>query len=88
MSDDTIWKWVQSAGQRAIEQLGTQLQSLENEQLPPVELLDQSLVAMPLIVATDGVTVAFRPQPKTSKGKIVWQEVKVALLARFGQHQT
>jgi len=87
VSDDTIWKWVQCAGQRAIEQLGTQLQSLENEQLPPVEALDQLLVTMPLIIAADGVSVPFRPQPKTPKGKVVWQEVKVALLARLGQHQ-
>lgn len=88
VSDDTIWKWVQVSGQQAIEQLETHLQHLDNEQLISVESLDQSLVALPLIIAADGVTVPFRPQPKTSTGKIVWQEVKVALLARFGQHQT
>lgn len=42
---------------------------------------------MPLIIAADGVTVAFRPLPKTSKGKIKWQEVKIALLTRLGQHR-
>lgn len=88
VSDDTIWRWVQTAGQRAMEQLGTQLQSLENEKFPPVEALDPQLIPMPLIIAADGVTVPFRPYPKTPKGKIVWQEVKVALLARFGPHQT
>ena len=43
---------------------------------------------MPLLIAADGVTGPFRPQPKTSKGKIVWREVKVALLTRLGKHQT
>ncbi len=42
---------------------------------------------MPLVIAADGVTVPFRPQPQTPKGKIVWREVKVALLARLGQRQ-
>jgi len=30
----------------------------------------------------------FRPSPKTPKGKIVWREVKIALLARLAKHQT
>jgi hypothetical protein len=34
------------------------------------------------------VTVPFRREPKSSKGKILWQEVKIALLARLGKHQT
>ncbi len=39
-------------------------------------------------MAADGVTVPFRPQPKTPKGKIKWQEVKIALFTRPFQHQT
>lgn len=88
VSDATIWNWVQSAGKSAIKHLETQLQSLENGNSPPVEAFDQLLGAMPLIIAADGVTVPLRSRPKTPKGKIVWQEVKVALLARLGQHQT
>jgi len=42
---------------------------------------------MPLVIAADGVT-ALRPSPKTPKGKIVWREVKIALLARLAKHQT
>jgi len=34
------------------------------------------------------LTVPFRPSPKTPKGKIVWREVKIALLARLAKHQT
>ena len=88
VSDDTIWQWVQSAGQQAMEQLKLQLQYLADGQQPQGEFLDEILKAMPLIIAADGVTVPFRPQSKTPKGKIVWREVKVALLTRLGKHQT
>ncbi len=88
VSDDAIWNWIQVAGQRAIENLKSQLQHLADGQLPQVESLDGMLEAMPLIIAADGVTVPFRRQPKSPKGKIVWQEVKIALLARLGKHQT
>ena len=47
-----------------------------------------TLEAMPLIIAADGVTVPFRRQPKSPKGRILWQEVKIALLVRLGKYQT
>jgi len=43
---------------------------------------------LPLILAADGVTVPLRSYPKSPKGRIKWQEVKVALLTRLGKHQT
>lgn len=85
VSDDTIWKWVQIAGQEAIENLKLLLQMLGDGQSIPAESLDETLLTMPLIIAADGVTVPFRPQSKTTKGKIVWREAKVALLARLGK---
>jgi hypothetical protein len=88
ISNATIWEWVQTAGQQAMEQLRTQLQNLENEQSLPGEPLNETLAAMPLIIAADGVTVPFRLQPKTPKGLIVWREVKIALLARLENLQT
>jgi hypothetical protein len=88
VSDDSIWQWVQDAGQHAIQHLKNQLQQLANGQLPQPESLDAILKAMPLIIAADGVTVPFRPQLQTPKGKIVWREVKVALLARLGKLHT
>lgn len=88
VSDDTIWQWVQDAGQQAMEQLKELLQHHKNGQLPKLEPLDVTLTEMPLIITADGVTVPFRPQPRTPKGKIIWREVKVALLARLGKHQT
>lgn len=88
VSDSTIWNWVQAVGQQAKTQLETQLKDFSPEKIVQMEALDSTLEAMPLIIAADGVTVPFRPQPKTPKGKIVWREVKVALLARLGQHHT
>jgi len=88
ISDDAIWNWVQGAGQSAIENLKLQLQHLADGQQTRVESLDATLLTMPLIIAVDGVTVPFRREPKSSKGKILWQEVKIALLARLGKHQT
>ncbi len=88
VSDSTIWNWIQAFGQRAEIHLNNQLQNVNAGKTVQIEALDSTLEAMPLIIAADGVTVPFRPQPKTTKGKIVWREVKVALLARLGQHQT
>lgn len=88
VSHDTIWQWVQRAGQKAMAQLESQLQDLAIGQSPQLESLDAMLSAMPLIIAADGVTVPFRSLPKTPKGKIIWTEIKVALLARFGRHST
>ena len=87
VSKDTIWNWVQAVGKQAIEQLKIQLHQLEDGQLPPSASLAAKVAAMPLVIAVDGVTVPFRPQPKTPKGKIVWRVVLVALLARLGQYQ-
>lgn len=71
VSDNTIWQWVQVAGQQAMEQLKLQLQRLADGQHLQVESLNEMLEAIPLIIAADGVTVPFRPHSKTPKGKIV-----------------
>jgi hypothetical protein len=88
VSDDAIWNWVKQFGQQAVKDLKSQLETLETGQAPPLELLDNTLRTLPLLISADGVTVPFRPQPKTPKGKTVWQEVKVAILARCGKQQT
>lgn len=88
VSDDTIWQWVQVAGQQAMETLKLQLQRFADGKPPKRESLDAMLEAMPLVIAADGVTVPFRPQNKTPKGKIMWREIKVALLVRLGKRQT
>jgi hypothetical protein len=87
VSDATLWNWVQVVGTQAHKQIEAQLQAFEKGDVIKSEILDPNLSAMPLIIAADGVTVPFRSQEKTPKGKIVWREIKVALLTRFGQYQ-
>lgn len=88
VSEDTIWNWVQIIGQQAKQQLEAQLQAFSSGEPVQSEALDSMLNIMPLVIAADGVTVPFRAQPKTSKGAVVWREVKVALFARLGKYQT
>lgn len=88
VSNNTLWEWVQHFGQQAVQDLKSQLEDLKTGQTPLLESLDNALLSMPLLISADGVTVPFRPQPKTPKGKTIWREVKVALLTRLGRHQT
>lgn len=88
VSEDTIWNWVQVAGKRAMTQLKVQLQQLSDGKQPSSELLASNISQMPLAIAADGVTVPFRSQYQTPKGKIVWREVKIALLAHLGKCET
>ena len=88
VSEDTIWNWVQVAGQQAMTQLKVQLQQLSDGKQPSSELLASNIAQMPLAIAADGVTVPFRSQYQTPKGKIVWREVKIALLAHLGKCET
>lgn len=76
---------MQAAGQQADENLQLQLQQLGEGQSIQTERLDVPLLTLPLIIAADGVIVPFRPQPKTTTGRIVWREVKVAIFARLGK---
>lgn len=88
VSDATLWNWVQVMGTQAHNQIETELQNFGNGSIIEPDVLDPNLSKMPLIIAADGVTVPFRSQENTPKGKIVWREIKVALLTRLGQHQT
>jgi len=79
----SIWFWVQEAGQRAIVQLQSQLKALEEGNLPPEETRTADIEALPLLLGADGVMVPFRPEGSKPKGKTVWREVKVGVLARL-----
>lgn len=81
----TIWLWVQEAGQQAIVQLQAQLKALEGDSLPPEETRAAEIEALPLLIGADGVMVPFRPDGGKSKGKTVWREVKVGILARLSE---
>lgn len=84
LSDATLWQWVQHYGQEAMTQEQRQLQQWDQGNKPPLEPMDAQIAALPLLIGADGVTVPFRPHPQSAKGKIVFQEIKVALLARLG----
>jgi len=83
-----VWLWVQEAGHQAIERLRHDLGKLARGQLPDEEPMDEKMAAQPLLVGADGVMVPFRPEEGTPKGKTLWREVKVAILARLGRHTT
>lgn len=84
----SIWAWVQESGQQAMAQLNAQLEALATESVPVAEALEADTQALPLLVGADGVMVPFRPEKKTPKGKTVWREVKVGILARLDERVT
>jgi hypothetical protein len=84
VSDATLWQWVQHFGDQQINQVQLEVNHWQQGSKPPVEVMDEAVAALPLLIGADGVTVPFRPHPKSSKGKIVYQEIKVALLTRLG----
>lgn len=88
ISDDTVWHWVQQFGTQAMQQLDAQLEQLSKGIEPATEALDPMLAPLPLVIAADGVSVPFRPNAGTAKGKIRFREVKLAVLARLQQVQT
>ena len=88
ISDDTVWHWVQQFGRQAMHQLDGELEQLAKGIEPTCEPLDPMLAALPLVIAADGVSVPFRPDAGTAKGRIRFREVKIAVLARLKQVQT
>lgn len=84
----SIWLWVQAAGKRAIGQLEVQLKALAGEKMPSEEPRTVEVEALPLLMGADGVMVPFRPKGGSPKGKTVWQEVKVGILARLSERVT
>jgi hypothetical protein len=83
VSSTAVWHWVQNAGQKAMDRLDEQLAGLAAGQLPQMESLDEAISVLPLLTGADGVKVPFRPEG--GKGRTVWREVKVAVLARLGR---
>ena len=83
VSSTAVWHWVQNAGQKAMDRLHSQLAELAAGQFPQMESLDEAISMLPLLMGADGVMVPFRPEG--GKGRTVWREVKVAVLARLGR---
>lgn len=88
VSPSAIWHWVQEQGQSATQRLEPELEQLANGQPPTAEPLDTKTAAQPMLIGADGVMVPFRPENGTSKGRTIWREVKIAILARLGHRTT
>ncbi len=88
VSASSLWNWVERQGKAAQAKLAQQLEQQEQGQFIAPEPLSESVAALALAISADGVMVPMRPQPKSPKGKIVWREVKVAILARLGKRFT
>ena len=83
-----VWGWVQAAGQCAMERLQRELERLEKGEVPTAEPMDAETAAKTVLIGADGVMVPFRPAGGSPKGRVVWREVKVAILARLSRHTT
>jgi hypothetical protein len=81
----SIGVWVQERGHRAMRQLNVQLAALEQGDWPAEEALEAATKVLPLLIGADGVMAPFRPTAGTPKGKTIWREVKVGILARLGE---
>jgi hypothetical protein len=88
ISPGSIWNWVQQVGGEAMAQLTSQLQALEAGELPETEEIEAEVAQLPLLIGADGVMVPFRPKGGQPKGRAVWREVKVGILARLGRRVT
>jgi hypothetical protein len=88
LSAGATWGWVQTAGAQMVVWLEEELEALAAGQAPEEEPLPAELAAQALLIGADGVMVPFRPNPGTPKGKTVWREVKVGVLARLTSYQT
>lgn len=85
VSSSSIWQWVQQAGKQMADWLDQELQALAKGQSPQIEEITGEMRRQTLVIGGDGVMVPFRSQKGTAKGKTVWREVKVGILARLQQ---
>ncbi len=88
VSPGAVWHWTQDVGQQAMTHLNDELEKLAAGQSPTVEPLHEKTAAHPLLVGADGVMVPFRPEGGQPRGRVVWREIKVAILARLGRRST
>ncbi|MBI4768911.1 MAG: ISKra4 family transposase [Chloroflexi bacterium] len=85
VSPAAIWDWVKEVGQQAMARLRRELEQLAAGQSPALEPLDEKTAAQPLLIGADGVMVPFRPEGGQPRGRVIWREIKVAILARLGR---
>jgi len=88
LSADTLWNWTQMVGQAIGAQTDLELAELEKGNTVSEETLSGELAKSTMLVGADGVMVPFRPHAASAKGKTVWREVKVGIIARLTQRTT
>jgi hypothetical protein len=82
-STDSLWAWVQEAGQRITRQTEVELQAMAAGKMPETEFLAEHLKQAPLAIGADGVMAPIRPKKGTSAGKTIWREIKVGIMTRL-----
>lgn len=88
VSPSSIWNWVQEAGARAMVRLQAELDAVAEGHDPELEAMSDVCQKLAMLIGADGVMVPFRPQERTPKGKTVWREVKVGIVARWQKYTT
>ncbi len=88
VSATSIWNWVQMMGARAKARIKRQLEALLAGEQPQEEEIEAAVAELPLLIGADGVMVPFRPEGGQPKGRTVWREIKVGVLARLGERVT
>ncbi len=88
VSASSIWNWVQWAGARAKERIEQQVKAFLAGNQPEEEEIEIEVAELPLLIGADGVFVPFRPNGGQPKGRTVWKEIKVGILARLGTRVT
>jgi hypothetical protein len=88
VSTSSIWNWVQLVGAKAKARIKRQLKAFLAGNLPETDEIETKVAELPLIVGADGVMVPFRPNGGQPKGRAVWREIKVGILARLGKRVT
>ena len=83
-----IWKWVQEAGSKGISKLNEELEELNNGNNPKSNEIESQIAELPMVIGGDGVTVPFRPEEGSAKGKTKWLVVNVGIIARIGKKVT
>lgn len=83
VSATTIWQWVQHIGQHLLAPLDHDLHALSAGWLPDEDPHGANWADFPLVIGGDGVMVPFRPTGGSPRGKTVYREVKVGILARL-----
>jgi len=82
---NTIWNWVQNIGREIMEKVHEDVNRLESGIIPEAEKIDPIISELPMVIGADGVFVPFRPEKNTPKGKTVWFEVKIGIIARIAK---